>query len=190
MGRGLGELQKGILGLAWTVNAHTQGGEARAKSADPKDRVGMDYCTPLGVCLLYGIVPSEYVTRVDPRPEWGETLLHTPGFFASSPIVNRAKAATSRGARNLIKRGFLAVHYTWIERRDTKAWLGGYLLTETGMEIAEANQRPVPLIDETLSFFGVANRRSSVYSRRVDSTAAYIKALAAYLAEIKPPASA
>jgi hypothetical protein len=31
----------------------------------------------------------------------------------------------------------------------------GYLLTDKGIEVGRANLRPIPLIDETLAFFGI-----------------------------------
>jgi hypothetical protein len=145
MGRGLGDLQKGILGLAWTVNAHTQGGKPRVKPADTREFIPFDFACALGVCILYGIAPALEIRRIDHR--LGEIIQRSGGWFVGTPEVHRARVATCRAANHLVKRELLAYR---VNKRFT-----GYLLTEEGMVIAEANKRPIPLIDETLAFFEI-----------------------------------
>jgi hypothetical protein len=177
MGRGLSDLQKGILGIAYTVNVHTQGGgEPRAK--DPETSRGiLDYRTPLGVCLLYGIVPSAKVIRIDPR--WGEVIQSCGGYFAHSAQVHRAKVASSRAATNLHRRGLLIQ-----PRRYSGGW--GYVLTEPGIEVGRANLRDVPLIDETLAYFQIAAATDTWRTRCPSfNRADYIAALASWLAKTR-----
>jgi hypothetical protein len=194
MGRGLSELQKGILGVACTVNAHLQGGVARLRApvrlgADgsfsldwlpPPDgtgpgpgitRVPCDYRTPLGVCLLYRIAPSPYVTAVAPRTARGHRVMTSPGFFADSPAVWAAKTATLRAARRLLRRGLLVPSIAGSTGGD-------YLLTRAGLEAGRSHARPVPLIAETLCYFAgipTTMRRSDLDF----DVPAYCRALAA-----------
>jgi hypothetical protein len=143
MGRGLSDLQKGILGIAHTINAHTQGGVAKVKPADFSGPV--DYRTALGVCLLYQVAPSCDVANGDHF----QSLMR--GSFENTPEVKRAKAAASRAVSHLVRRGLLAYH-------TKDCGMGGYILTETGIEVGKANPRPVPLIGDSLIFFSFTTR--------------------------------
>ena len=147
MGKGLSELQRGILGTACSVNIHTQGGEARVKP--PGFDGPADYRTALGICLLYRIVPSSEVARTDPR--YGEVMRRAGMFFEDTPRFRRAKAESSRAATHLVGRRLLAWHGDKYRVRHG----AGYLLTDKGIEVGRANLRPIPLIDETLAFFGI-----------------------------------
>ena len=147
MGKGLSELQRGILGIACSVNIHTQGGKARVKP--PGFDGPADYRTALGICLLYRIVPSSEVARTDPR--YGEVMRRAGMFFEDTPRFRRAKAESSRAATHLVGRKLLAWHGDkYLVRHGA-----GYLLTDTGIEVGRVNLRPIPLIDETLAFFGI-----------------------------------
>jgi hypothetical protein len=174
MGRGLSGLQKGILGLAYTVNVHTQGGGA-ARAKDPPTYypwpIPCDYRTPLGVCLLYRVDPSLSVTWTDPGPGRGEITRAISGYFAGSPAARAAKVATSRAAADLARRGLLA-------RSDLFLGGWGYILTEGGIEAGRADARPVPLIAETLAYFHMTRDACFLIDRP-----GYIRALAAELAK-------
>jgi hypothetical protein len=147
MGKGLSKLQRGILGIACAVNVHTQGGEARVKP--PGFDGPADYRTALGICLLYRIVPSPEAARDNPR--YGAVMRRAGMFFEDTPRFRRAKAELSRAATHLVGRRFLARHGDeYLIRLES-----GYLLTDKGIEVGRVNLRPVPLIDETLAFFGI-----------------------------------
>jgi hypothetical protein len=150
MGRRLSDLQSGILGIACTVNAHTQGGEPRVKR--PGIGGPVDYVTPLGMCLLYGIPIALQVPRSDPRG--GAAWQTNGGYFANTPRANSARAAASRAASHLVARGLMAF--------SVQPWgsnfLSGYVLTERGLEVGRGDMRAVPLIDLTLLFFGITGK--------------------------------
>jgi hypothetical protein len=150
MGKGLSELQRGILGIACSVNIHTQDGEVGVKP--PGFEGPADYRTALGICLLYRIVPSSEVARTDPR--YGEVMRRAGMFFEDTPRFRRARATSSRAASHLVGRGLLA-----LRRDDDEVWVGsGYLLTDKGIEVGRANLRPIPMLDETLAFFGITTQ--------------------------------
>jgi hypothetical protein len=150
MAKLLSELQRGILGIACAVNIHTQGGEARVKP--PGFGGPVDYRSALGICLLYRIVPSPAVASTDPR--YGEVMRRAGMFFPDTPEFRRAKATSSRAASHLVGRRLLA------SRRDDDGVRdgSGYLLTDKGIKVGRANLRPIPLIDETLAFFGITTQ--------------------------------
>jgi hypothetical protein len=150
MGKGLSELQRGILGIACTVNIHTQGEKAKVKP--PGFDGPVDYRTALGLCLLYRIVPSPEVAGTGAR--YGEVMRRAGLFFEDTPRFRRAKAESSRAATHLVGRRFLAWHADEYPIR-----LGsGYLLTDKGIEVGRVNLRPIPLIDETLAFFRITTQ--------------------------------
>jgi hypothetical protein len=147
MDKGLSELRRGILGIACAVNIHTQGGEARVKP--PGFDGPADYRTALGICLLYRIVPSSEVARTDPR--YGKVMRRAGMFFEDTPRFRRAKAESSRAATYLVGRKLLAWHGdNYLIRHRA-----GYLLTDKGIEDGRVNLRQIPLIDQTLEFFGI-----------------------------------
>ena len=147
MGKRLSELQRGILGIACAVNIHTRGGKATVKP--PEFDGPVDYRTALGICLLYRIVPSSEVAMTDPR--YGEVMRRAGMFFEDTPQFNRAKAESSRAATDLVGRKLLARHVD--EHRIRRG--SGFVLTDKGIEVGRVNLRPIPLIDETLAFFGI-----------------------------------
>ena len=150
MGKRLSELQRGILGIACAVNIHTRGGEPIVKT--PGFDGPVDYRTALGICLLYRIVPSSEVARADPR--YAEAMRRAGMFFEDTPGFRRAKADSSRAATHLVGRKLLARHVD--EYRIRRG--SGFLLTDKGIEIGRVNLRPIPLIDETLAFFGITTQ--------------------------------
>jgi hypothetical protein len=109
----------------------------------------LDYRTPLGICLLHAIVPSIEFARIDPR--YGEVRRRAGMFFDDTPHFRGAKAASSRAASHLVGRRFLA----WHQKEYMVAFGSGYLLTDKGIEVGKANLRRIPMIDETLAFFGI-----------------------------------
>jgi hypothetical protein len=192
MGRGLSDLERGILGIACTINAHQQEGVARPRApvelaaeenfrwewlahargfGASLPRIPCDYRTPLGVCLLYRIAPAPFVARLDPRRPGRETILFSPGFFASSPATGAAKVATARAARRLVRRGLLVPAIAGCKGGD-------YLLTGAGIEAGRPHARPVPLIEQTLRYFAAPPTRRALADFDV---AAYCRALAAEL---------
>jgi hypothetical protein len=165
MGRGLSDLQKGILGIAYTVNVHTQGEPMVKTRRDRAVRVSFweecDYLSGLGVYLLYGIALSPGIKR-------SAFVMHQGGYFAYSPAARRAQAASSRATTRLLARGLLAMC-----RQH-------YILTERGIEIGRINGRPIPMIEDVLRFFGFPRPRLNYTDRK-----AYVERLNAALGEIK-----
>lgn len=148
MARDLGDLQRGILGIACAVNIRTLGGrEPRVKP--PGFDGPVDYRTPLGICLLYAIAPSPEFARSDPR--YAEVKRRAGMFFVDTPEVRRARAALSRAASHLVGRRLLAR----LDREGTVPLGSGYILAPKGLEVGERHLRPIPMIDETLAFFGI-----------------------------------
>jgi hypothetical protein len=148
MGRGLYDLDNGILGIACAVNIHTQG--LREPRVKPPGFDGpVDYRTPLGICLLHAIAPSIEFGRIDPR--YVEVMRRAGMFFEDTPQLRRAQAASSRAASRLVGRRFLA----WHKNDYIRKFGSGYVLTDKGIEVGKRNLRPIPMIDETLAFFGI-----------------------------------
>jgi hypothetical protein len=166
MGRGLSPLQAKILGVAYTVNAFTQGGAAKVKEGAQIEgwtrpvsnyRGAVDYVTPLGVHLIYGIPVATQTIR---RTRYGPVTqdIGHDAHFATTPEVKRAKAAASRAITRLWKRELVIYR----PRHGTGGWergpyLGdfGYLLTKTGLQIGREHACEIPWIETTLQAFGV-----------------------------------
>ena len=150
MGRGISQLQKDILGVAFTVNKHTQG-YAAVKAGQPDtqykcptvDYDGMkDLKTSLVVYTVFGILPSK----------WDKHGYENIGFFRGTPEYKRAKASASRAITRLIDRGLLI--FAPKDNHTTGAqW--GYVLTAEGLAIAKDYEKPIPAIDTALKLFGI-----------------------------------
>jgi hypothetical protein len=166
MGRGLGETQKGVLGVAFTVNAHTQGGVAGVKSTVPgDDRRLPDFTTDLGMFVVYGLTPDpKPVTRVDPRG-WESTydMYDVLWSAGQSPEARRARVAVCKAVATLRRRGLMTRYGS------------DHVLTAAGLELGRVWAVDVPEIDLALEVFLGRGRSSPGWKTARDALLARLR---------------
>jgi len=152
MGRGLSQLQKNILGTAYTVNRYTQSGNPAVKTGNPLDGYRIPVVDYQGIkdcrtgLLIYaegGIQPSLYIKR---NHSWNEE--RNTGIFKGTTRHKKTKASITRAVTRLIERGLLVY-----APKPRHYW--GYVLTCDGFDIGKENQRDIYSIDAALELFGL-----------------------------------
>jgi hypothetical protein len=159
MGRGLSPMQKQILGVAYTVNAHTQGGTAKVKAGAKLDGY-MCLAVVVGEGATVDVKTSLLIWLIGGIETTGGNSWST--YFQETPEKNSVKASITRAVSRLLKRELLA-YVPW--RRE---FGHGYVLTDQGMAIAQQYAQPVPEIDTALGVFEISKRESgkAVWHRR------------------------
>lgn len=134
--KGLSKLQRQILGTAYTM--HVYGAQPRAGNIP-------DYVTPLGVFVIFHIVPN---------------LSGRNARFTRTPQVASAQAALSRAVTRLMERKLLAWRHSvgpTVGGTGTRhIAANGYVLTAAGAQIGALDPVLVPLIERCQRYFGMA----------------------------------
>lgn len=144
MGRGLSPLQRDILGLAYTVNAYTQGGTPAVKTGDLDDRWKLPTIQYEGPPDIKPSLAIYAVKRIPP------STTAVAGFFHGTKEYKSAKAAVTRAITRLIGRG-LMVHIP-----DTgQLYRWGYVLTADGFDIAKCIEFSPPALADAVELFGI-----------------------------------
>ena len=133
MGRGLSQLQRDILGLAYAVNAYTQNGINAVKHGKGPS----DIKSSLAIYALKDIAPSEYST----------------GFFHGSKEYKSAKATVNRAVTRLVDRGLLMPTSPEWNRLRLFQW--GYVLMADGFVIAKGIECNPPCLADAVELFGI-----------------------------------
>jgi hypothetical protein len=160
----MGETQKRVLGVAYTVNAHTQGGVARVRSTTPSARWPddtvlwdgpADFGSDLGMFAVYGVIPNPrpVVTRVDHRG-WDTGYEIRSGRVLWSarhdPAARSAAVAVCKAINSLIRRGMMR---RTADSDDARYQSRYCVLTAAGLELGRAHAAPVPEIDLAVRVF-------------------------------------
>jgi hypothetical protein len=161
MGRGMGDTQKRILGVAYTINAHTQCGIAKVKSTTRskgrfQDKAMIwegvpDINSNLGVFAVYGLVPN-------PRPikrvsRGHESIYEMHGMLWNSkhnPEARKAQIAVCKARNSLRTRGLLRY-------ASCRGVFWGDILTSDGVELGSQFAVDVPEIDLAITVFLTTN---------------------------------
>lgn len=144
MGRGLSPLQRGILGLAYAVNTHTQGGNPAVKTGGPVNGYRGPTVNYTGPKDLKTSLAVYAVKRIEPS-----TAVNN-GFFHGTPKCKSAKASIARAITRLTERNLLIYAP---EGSDLCMW--GYLLTAEGFKIAKDIECAPPGLAEAIELFGI-----------------------------------
>jgi hypothetical protein len=158
MGRGLSPQQREILGMGYTVNKFTQGGEVKAKGDAPAvGHMGERWSCPtsnyqqakdvelyLAIYAVGKIVPDRDLT------DWKTCTPYTP-----SPRYNCIRASISRAIQRLRQRSLIILAPVSSTTRCDFTSDYGYVLTAEGLEVGAQHELEIPALSDALGFFGV-----------------------------------